>query len=156
VNPVVTEALTMLTWGGPQIVYNGGHAQARVRHYDADRRRPGLPPDVAALVSGIDPAATVVTLVNLSGTHARTVIVQAGAFAEHDFGGVAHTRAAAGWTGGHDEYLHHEVAVTEERIDVDGPWLTVRLPAGTQVTLTAELRTRVRAPSFRTPWTDSS
>ena len=48
-NPVVTEALVQLTWGGPQVIYNGGLQQARVRYYDADRRRPGLPPSVAAL-----------------------------------------------------------------------------------------------------------
>ena len=82
-NPVVTEALTQLTWGGPQVIYNGGLQQARVRYYDADRRRPGLPASVAALVSSIDPAATVVELVNLDPEQDRTVIVQAGAFAEH-------------------------------------------------------------------------
>jgi hypothetical protein len=42
-NPVVTEALVQLTWGGPQVIYNGGLQQARVRYHDADRRRPGLP-----------------------------------------------------------------------------------------------------------------
>ena len=57
-NPVVTEALVQLTWGGPQVLYNGGLQQARVRYYDADRRRPGLPASVAALVSSIDPQAT--------------------------------------------------------------------------------------------------
>ncbi|MFI6071676.1 hypothetical protein ACIA5C_08810 [Actinoplanes sp. NPDC051343] len=153
VNPVVTEALTMLTWGGPQVVYNGGHAQARVRHYDADARRPGLPPEVAALVSGIDPDATVCTLVNLSGTATRRVIVQAGAFAEHDFGSVAYDVAAPGWTGGHYEYISHEVPVTRAELTGDGPWITVVLPPGTQITVTAALRVRVRPPSFRTPWT---
>jgi hypothetical protein len=153
VNPVVTEALTMLTWGGPQVVYNGGHAQARLRHYDADARRPGLPPEVAALVSGIDPDATVLTLVNLSGTATRRVIVQAGAFAEHDFVSVAYDRAAPGWTGDHYEYLGHEVSVSREEVAGDGPWLAVTLPPGTRITVTAALRTRVRPPSFRTPWT---
>ena len=81
-NPVVTEALVQLTWGGPQVIYNGGLQQARVRYYDAERRRPGLPGSVAALVSSIDPAATVVELVNLSPQQDRTVVVQAGAFAE--------------------------------------------------------------------------
>lgn len=31
-NPVVTEALVQLTWGGPQVIYNGGLQQARVRY----------------------------------------------------------------------------------------------------------------------------
>ena len=82
-NPVVTEALVQLTWGGPQVLYNGGLQQARVRYYDADRQRPGLPTCVAALVSAIEPHATVIDLVNLDPEQARTVIVQAGAVAEH-------------------------------------------------------------------------
>jgi hypothetical protein len=53
-NPVVTEALVQLTWGGPQVIYNGGLQKARLRYYDAGRRRPGLPASVAALVSSID------------------------------------------------------------------------------------------------------
>ena len=40
-----------LTRGGPQVVCNRGSAQPRVRYFDAERRRPGLPQDVAALVS---------------------------------------------------------------------------------------------------------
>lgn len=36
--------------GSPQTVYNGGLLRATVRHYDPDRQRPGLPPDVAVLV----------------------------------------------------------------------------------------------------------
>ena len=83
-NPVVTEALVQLTWGGPQVVYNGGLQQARVRYYDADARRPGLP------AVGRGPG-----LQHRPGGHRRrpgqprprsrprSVIVQAGAFAEH-------------------------------------------------------------------------
>lgn len=87
-NPVVTEALVQLTWRGPQVVYNGGAAQARVRYFDARLRRPGLPEDVAVIVSSIDPGATVVTLVNRAGVGSRSLVLQAGAFAEHDIGWV--------------------------------------------------------------------
>jgi hypothetical protein len=153
-NPVVTEALTQLTWGGPQVVYNGGAAQARVRYYDGDRRRPGLPPDVAALVSSIDPDATVVRLVNLSGTAAHTVVVQAGAFAEHDIATARYRSARPGWTGADTEYIHHEPVLGDRQHTVDAPWLDVELPPGTEITLTLALRTRVRPPSYRTPWID--
>ena len=51
-NPVITEALVQLTLGAPQIIYNGGLLHCRLRYFDADRKRPGLPPDAAALVSG--------------------------------------------------------------------------------------------------------
>ena len=46
---------------------------------------------MAALVSSADPQATVVDLVNLDPEHDRTVIVQAGAFAEHTLQAVRYT-----------------------------------------------------------------
>ena len=154
-NPVVTEALVQLTWGGPQVVYNGGMQQARVRYYDADRRRAGLPDSVAALVSSIDPAATVVDLVNLSPDAGATLIVQAGALAEHDIETVQYTQCAGDeWIGGLYDYGHGEPTVTEQRTDVGGPWLTVRLPASTRIRLSLQLSLRSRAPSYATPFED--
>jgi hypothetical protein len=152
-NPVVTEALVQLTWGGPQVLYNGGLQQARVRYYDAERRRPGLPDSVAALVSGIDPSATVVELVNLSALQDRTVIVQAGAFAEHIIESVGYTRCPDdSWIGGLYDYGHGEPAVTELLADIGEPWLTVGLPASTRIRLTLRLSLRSRTPSYATPF----
>ena len=42
--------------------------------------------------------------------------------------------------------------VSSATAGVGGPWLEVRLPAGTQVTLTLRLRAGARLPSLRTPW----
>jgi hypothetical protein len=152
-NPVVTEALTQLTWGGPQVIYNGGLQQARVRYYDADRRRAGLPASVAALVSSIDPAATVVELVNLGPERDRTVIVQAGAFAEHTIETVRYTACEdSSWLGSLYDYGHGEPAVLERHADVGGPWLAVRLPASTRIRLTLRLALRTRKPSYATPF----
>lgn len=50
----------------------------RLRYFDAERQRPGLPPDVAALVTQLALTQTTVQLVNL-GLVPRTLIVQAGA-----------------------------------------------------------------------------
>lgn len=153
-NPVVTEVLTQLTWGAPQVIYNGGIAQARLRYYDAGRRRPGLPPDVAALVTSIDPAATTVTLVNLSGTRSRAVVVQTGAFAEHDIASARYETADPGWTGGETDYIARDLEISAAETEPGGPWLDVVLPPGCQVTLTMSLRMRVRAAALRTPWFD--
>ncbi len=156
-NPVVTEALVQLTWGGPQVLYNGGLQQARVRYYDAARRRPGLPASVAALVSSIDPLATVVDLVNLDPEHDRTVIVQGGAFAEHTIEAVRYTACPDGsWLGSLYDYGHGEPAVTERRAVVCGPWLTVLLPASTRIRLTLTLALRTRPPSYATPFDDEN
>lgn len=152
-NPVVTEALVQLTWGGPQVIYNGGLQQARVRYYDGDRSRPGLAEDVAALVSSIDPAATVVELVNLSPDQQRTVIVQAGAFAEHTIEAVRYTSCEDdSWLGGLYDYGHGEPAVIERTTGVQDRWLAVRLPASTRIRLTMTLSLHARPPSYQTPF----
>ncbi|MHC5906745.1 hypothetical protein ACVNF4_23000 [Streptomyces sp. S6] len=152
-NPVATEALVQLTWGGPQVLYNGGLQQARLRYHDTDARRAGLPPDVAALVTSIDPEATTVELVNLAPETARTVTVQAGAFAEHDITAVRYTVCADdGWIGDMYDYGHTEPAVTEAEQAGDGAFLTVRLPASTRIRLTLRLRLRAHVPSYRTPF----
>jgi hypothetical protein len=152
-NPVVTEALVQLTWGGPQVIYNGGLQQARVRYYDAGRRRPGLPASVAALVSSIDPEATVVELVNLDPELDHTVIVQAGAYAEHTIRGARYTACPDGsWMGSLFDYGHGEPAVTERHAETDGPWLTVHLPASTRIRLTLTLALRSRKPTYATPF----
>ncbi|WP_326950741.1 hypothetical protein OG439_19295 [Amycolatopsis sp. NBC_01307] len=152
-NPVVTEALVQLTWGAPQVVYNGGLQQARVRYYDARARRPGLPPSVSALVSGIDPDATVLDLVNLDPEEPRSVIVQAGAFAEHHIDVARYSVCEdPSWIGDLYDYGHGEPAVTSASIDVDGPWLQVELPRSTRVRLTLRLALRARPPSYATPF----
>jgi hypothetical protein len=135
------------------VIYNGGLQQARVRYYDADRRRPGLPASVAALVSSIDPQGTVVDLVNLDPGQDRTVIVQAGAFAEHAIEAVRYTACPdQSWLGRLYDYGHGEPTVTEYRADVGGPWLTVRLPASTRIRLTLTLALRTRPASYAAPF----
>jgi hypothetical protein len=152
-NPVVTEALVQLTWGGPQVVYNGGLQQARVRYYDADARRPGLPSAVAALVSSIDPQATLVELVNLDPARPRSVIVQAGAFAEHTIREVRHSVCDdPSWVGGMYDYGHTTPTVTTAGRRVDGPYVRIDLPPSTLVRLSLDLDLRTRTPSYRTPF----
>jgi len=152
-NPVVTEALVQLTWGGPQVIYNGGLQQARVRYYDAQTRRPGLPPSVAALVSSIDPEATTIDLVNLDPEVARSVVVQAGAFAEHSIRSLHHTVCEdSSWLGNLYDYGHRQPAVTSMLTQGDGPWLGVELPPSTKVRLTLRLDLRDQPPSYRTPF----
>ncbi|WP_327287616.1 hypothetical protein [Streptomyces sp. NBC_01198] len=152
-NPVVTEALVQLTWGGPQVVYNGGLQQARVRYHDAAARRPGLPAGVAALVSAIDPQATVVDLVNLDPESARSVIVQAGAFSEHTIRSVDYSVCDdPSWIGDLYDYGHTAPTVTAASTTVGGPWLRVELPRSSTVRLTLRLDLRTQPPTYRSPF----
>ncbi len=134
VNPVATEALVNLTLGANDP--NGsGHGplplHAQVRHFDSERRRAGLPQDVAALVERIRPEAVTLTLVNVNPLQPRTVTVQMGAYGEH--------RATSVVAGG-------------RTITVDAPYLTVRLAPGAGETLTINVQRYVNQPTLAFPW----
>jgi hypothetical protein len=89
VNPVVTEVLGQLITGTPQTLYNGGLPFAAVAYDDVERGRPGLPPDVAALVTRLDEDRIELELVNLSTTRARRVAVRPSRFGEERLAAVA-------------------------------------------------------------------
>lgn len=128
-------ALTQLTWGGPQVLYNGGPGQARLRYVDTGRRRAGLPPDIAALVTAIAPERTNVSLVNTGATETRTVIVQAGAFAEHRI---------------------ETAACDSITRAVRGPYVTVTLQSATGTDLELTLTLRGFRPQYTDPWEEQT
>ena len=130
-NPVVTKGLTQMTLGAPHSIYNGGLLRATVRYFDVDARRAGLPPDVAALVYDLQADKAGVELVNV-GPESRTLIVQAGAFAEHSFTAVELDGAAPQ--------------------AVDAPHLEVQLPPATSARLDLGLRRFARTPTYAFPW----
>ena len=76
-SPIFTEGLVQTMWGAPLHIYHGGLPLATLRYFDVGRRRPGLPPDVAALVETVEPDAVTVRLVNL-GTAAADQFVRPG------------------------------------------------------------------------------
>ena len=81
-NPATTRELIQLMLGG----YLTGRMwilHCRVRYFDPINRRAGIPEDVASLVTEINKEMTKVTLVNVNQVEPRDVIVQTGAFGEH-------------------------------------------------------------------------
>ena len=56
---------------------------ARVRYFDPEKKRAGIPEDVGSLVTEMNKDMTKVTLVNINQVEPRDVIVQTGAFGEH-------------------------------------------------------------------------
>ncbi|MCC6169941.1 MAG: hypothetical protein IT329_22170 [Caldilineaceae bacterium] len=151
-NPVVTEALVQLTLGAPQTIYNGGLLFCRLRYFDAERRRPGLPPDVAALVERLEADETVVTLVNLSPFAARRVILQAGGFGEHRFGRASFEVRTSDYPGSQKMYAPPPLTSTTETVSVDSPHLEVELPPASTIRLTLQTARFVNAPSYALPW----
>jgi len=86
-NPAITGALMQLMLGGLPTRF-AQPIHCRLRYFDPARQRAGIPEDVAALVEELGAEHTVVSLVNLSPVEARRVVVQAGAYAEHQFTGI--------------------------------------------------------------------
>ncbi len=130
-NPAATDSLVQLMWGALLPGREGGLVNARLRYFDPDRRRAGVPEDVAALVSELTDTRTVVTLVNLSPSQARTVVVQGGAYAEHQL---------------------LSVTVGDRTSRIDSPRLTVRLEPRCGQALTLEMARYANTPTIRHPW----
>lgn len=126
-NPVVLEGLVQLLLGGPNHVYHGGLLHCRLFYFDPARKRPGLPPDVAALVDKVTPDGVSVQLVNLHPSEPRDVILQAGAFGEHDFTTASHKQQS--------------VQVGRNRVQV-------RLQPGGMGRLDLGMKRYVHAPSY--------
>ncbi len=150
-NPVITEALVQLTLGAPQIIYNGGLLHCRVRYFDADRQRPGLPADVSALVTKLEAERTVLELVNLSAFETRRVTVQAGAFGEHRFDAVIYTQLTSDYPGSHKSYAAPQIEIATQRTEVGDAHLTVVLPPATQIQLDLKTTRYTHPPSYVQP-----
>jgi hypothetical protein len=134
--PMVMEALTQLTLGGPMHVYHGGLQHARVRYYDANGKRPGLPPGVAALVQSLTDEETTLSLVNLDLQCEQLVVIQAGTFGEHTF---------------REAYVIPGEGTTKT-FPVNGKWCAVRLGPSAGITLRFTMDRYVNSPSYETPW----
>ena len=131
-NPVTTEALIMLTLGAPQLLYNGGLLLAPLRYFDADKRRAGVPEDVAALVENLSDTSVTVTVVNLNPIESKELVVQGGGYAEHEIGKVS-------VDGGNTE-------------QIGGSAFTVRLKPGCGTRMEIETNRYANQPTFAFPW----
>jgi hypothetical protein len=130
-NPATVENLVRLAMGG---IHQGNRTltlHTRVRYFDPDRRRPGLPADVAALVEKMTADETVLTVVNVSPLHPRRVIVQAGGYGEHLF-----TTATAGG----------------KTLDLNSRYFEVELEPGTGTRITLGTKRYCQSPTLAWPW----
>lgn len=130
-NPVTNGSLIQLMIGGLPPGVDGALLNSRIRYFDPVRQRAGIPEDVASLVSEMTSDRTVVTLVNLHPTEARTLILQAGAYGEHDLS---------------------TVRIGRQEMPVGGPLLRVELAPGSGQTLTLSMQRYANAPSLIQPW----
>ncbi|MCW5982293.1 MAG: hypothetical protein KIT09_29675 [Bryobacteraceae bacterium] len=129
-NPVTTAALVNLTLGGNDPGTSGNTLHSQIRYFDVEMRRAGLPEDVAALVEKIDPGGIVVTLVNASPVHPRTLAAQMGAYGEHEC---------------------ESVTAGGKSIAVGAPWFRVRLAPGAGERLVVKMKRYARRPTLEFP-----
>lgn len=147
-NPVTTEALVQLTLGAPQPIYNGGLLVAPLRYFDGESGRPGMPQDAAALVTQVSAGEITVHLFNVSTTQARSIVLQAGSFAEHRFDAVAYNARISEYPGRQPGYSAPDLDVNQQTQKIDATRFKVDLPAGCEITLQISMTRNVNAPSY--------
>jgi len=130
-NPASTAALVELMLGGVDPGNQGHILRSRLRYFDPERRRAGLPPGVASLVTKLDATRAKVTLVNVDQIESRIVVVQAGAYAEHRLRSITH----AG-----------------ETRRADGSSFEVRLAPGSGAEIDIEIDPFTGHPTMAFPW----
>ncbi len=140
-NPASIMPLTQLIEGGLYLQHGswarsspnqgGTLLFSRLRYFDPARRRAGLPQDVAALVDSWGPDSLTLTLINISPSAARSVIVQGGAYAEHQIVSVSDGKAT---------------------MDVNASSFPVRLAPGAGAKLTIRMKRFANDPTLSFPW----
>ncbi|MGB7338211.1 MAG: hypothetical protein WBC91_04900 [Phototrophicaceae bacterium] len=153
-NPVLTEALVQLTLGAPQVIYNGGLLMCQARYFDVEKQRVGLPPDVASLVEKVEYDSISIHLVNLSILHERDLIIQAGAFGEHQFHHIQYEKRISDYPGkqGAQGYAAPDLKTETQTITVNDSLLRILLPAATEIILHIKVERFVNQPSYQLPW----
>ena len=147
--PMPTDNLVRLTIAGLPVHKRGEMLHSYVRYFDVDRRLPGLPEGVAALVTGIGRDAVTVELVNTDLFKRRRLAVQGGAYGEHRIASVAH-EATDGWVPGSNP--PSRAAATTVTTRVDGPYFEVDMEPGAGTTLEITLERFALTPSYSFPW----
>src|SRR5579864_5695419 len=130
-NPATVDALIQLMLGGLPPGNRGLVLHSRVRYFDPDARRAGLPPDVGALVETMSADLATLTLVNINQSKPRTVIVQGGAYGEHQC---------------------LDVTVGDRSIKVDQPFFTTRLAPGAGGRMVITMKRYANQPALAAPW----
>ncbi|SDL60206.1 hypothetical protein [Kriegella aquimaris] len=142
-NPILIKALQQTTMGTPQTIYFGGLLRATVRYFDVDRKRPGLPEDVSALIEKLEKNKSTVHLINLSPVHKRRLFIQAGAFGEHQFTDVVFSKATKNDDG--------TFSTEGRKQSINGKYVEVVMPPASSIQLHLGMQRFVNKPSYDFP-----
>jgi hypothetical protein len=131
-NPATVGTLVNLMLGGLAPKHQGEVLHCRLRYFDPEARRPGLPADVAALVESLSADAATLSLVNLDPVAPRTVVIQAGGYGEHAFTTVS--------------------CEGQSKTSLDQTLLTIQLAPGAGARLVLGMKRYVNPPTVAQPW----
>jgi hypothetical protein len=129
-DPATTHELLRLMNGGYlcQAIWM---VHSRLRYFDPDKSRAGIPKDVASLVTELKKDYTKVTLININQVEPRNVIVQTGAYGEH-------------------QCSHVEIG--NKSYPVNNRFFSVRLAPGAGAELVIYAQRYVNQPTLAFPW----
>ena len=130
-NPATVGTLRQLMMAGIDPGRGAAALHCRLRYFDPEQRRAGIPADVAALIDTMTDDRVAVTLVNVNQLEARTVVVQTGAYAEHQC---------------------LDVELANERTNVRQPWFTVKLAPGAGARMVVRTKRYANQPTLAFPW----
>jgi hypothetical protein len=130
-NPASMGALVPLMVGGLVPKHQGEPLHSRFRYFDADRKRSGLPEDVAALVEALGPDSAKLILVNINPLRKRRLVLQGGGYGEHQI---------------------DSVEVGGQSAPVDGPSCLVELEPGCGASISLKMKRYANPPSLAQPW----
>ena len=130
-NPGRVGTLVQTMLGGLPTTNAAYPMHSRLRYFDPERRRAGIPEDVTALVDRLTADEVSVTLVNVNQVSEKVVIVQSGAYAEHQL----HTAEVAG-----------------ETRQIDDSSFVIRLAPGCGCRVTLKTDRYVNQPTLDFPW----
>ena len=118
-------------WSNNSVGVGGALHYTRLRYFDPANNRPGVPKDVAALVSELTADSATVTLVNVGASEPRNVTIQGGAYGEHQIISVVNGSTV---------------------LPVNGRSFSVRLAPGAGTTLKLTMKRYANQPTLDFPW----
>ncbi len=130
-NPAKVGALRELMMAGLDPGRGGGPLHCRVRWFDPTKRRAGVPQDIAVLVDEMKDEQFSVTVINLSLTADRDVVMQGGAYGEH---------------------LLTEAEVNGQTTAVNSPVLNLHLKPGAGQRIVVRTKRYACQPTMSFPW----
>lgn len=130
-NPATVGALRQLMVAGLDPGRGGAPLHARLRYFDPINNRAGIPSDTAALIDKMTADHVAVTLVNLNQIESRELVVQTGAYAEHQC-----------------TYIE----INNQQIPINKPNFNIHLAPGAGARIVIYTKRYANKPTLAFPW----